>query len=1300
MGPNRQRRPREPLRGRGRGGRGGRGRGALATASPPGSSSILSQAEKDMVIDVLHHTASGGAVPVSEKHFDPSSGRCIRFQRNVPLTPLEILRRLYEGLGFPPDLTTQYVADLVADSKLPDFSSITELLLEDGNFQPFLVDSCFELFSHMVWYSREEAESNITPEEGDVILQEELESVQCLFDDSFIGKKNFDDNDTGDRELFFSFTENDVDVMVSIRIPDYYPQDPPSIFVCPRRHRTGGLPILAVLPSDTIKLTAVARRSVMDVAVEAINGLCGEACLVALLSSIRGAVSSISEIATPGAQQQSVPKPGADEEEKAALAAKRQTFASSLSGAKDPSSLSGSDENSSVPYTLPEKVTLGTVDNSSDVNQTRCEFLQHDEVLDECLKKEWEKLKSNGTLRESREGLPAFKMREELRRVVSSHRVVVVSGETGSGKTTQVPQYLYEFMCEEGRGSSANIVCTQPRRLAATSVALRVAGERDEPVGGVVGYTIRLENCVSKRTQITYCTTGILLRRMQVDKFLGRISHIVVDEIHERGVDTDVLLILLRDLLERRDDLTVVLMSATMDSELFAHYFGGSPIINISGRTFPVQVFHLEEIIPMVNYVLEDGSPYAMWEVRKEERRRNTRKQMLSIDINEVEDAREATTGHRELSSKLNVSGRTLDTLSRMNPDVINYELIESIVVYIDTVMQTRGAILVFLPGMAEITLCVEQLKSNPRLFNSCLIYNLHSSLGSAEQQGVFQRPPKGKRKVVVGTNIMETSITIDDAVFVIDSGKVRENRYDARKSLSQLVTVKTSKANCRQRQGRAGRVREGFCFRLFTSVQFEELDDHQLCEMHRVPLESLILQIYSLNLGDEVEYLRKALSPPDERVVRSGVKALTVLGALTMDKRLTSLGQHLANLPLDVRIGKMVIHGAILQCVDPVLTIAACLAVRTPFLSAADYQVEVEGIRRALSGGYVSDHLSSWFAYAKWVQVMHKEGPAAANKLCMKYYLSMPALRQIQATKQQYERFLCEAGLIECSTVPRGTRRFLYDPVVTLDDCVYESGGSRFNTNSGNVKCILSCIVAGLYPNVAQVKKSGGAKGCTRVILRTFDGAEAFIHPSSVAGREKTLASPLLVYVDKLKTSDIFLREVSMVMPLHIIFFGGGSLEYLPKYGELVVNEAIAFKCQSEDAVLLKHLKDQLDSVLSQKINDPKSWESTSSVVVRAILKLLEDGSTVSRGVTIVDRHQPRAPLTASLMAVESGDGIPKVGGTKNKGACFFCGEDGHTAHNCPRKLAAAKGGRSTRCFICGEWHHPTECDVVAPMP
>lgn len=1292
---------------------------------------MITNAGRDLIIDVLHHAASGGSVPVPEKHFDAKIGSRITFQRNSPLTPSEILQRLFEGLGFPRDLVTQYLTDLAQASEVPAFGDVSELLAEGGAFQPFLVRSSFELFNCMTWFAREESTETMTPDEGDALLEEEVATIESLFSDSFLGRNHFNDADTDDREIYFSFcTPEEKRILVVVRFPDYYPMETPSLYIQPQRSSsTEALPRLEVLPSCTKDISPGSRRAIMDAAVHAINGFVGTGCLLALVSAVHGAVSALE------ASQPASPTPQQDREavlkERAEAQQQRKAFLGALTG--KPQQHDGSngkntgvdvddeEQDRFIQVSMPEKVELATVDVDVVNRDTqRREFLYKDASLDASLKSSWAKLQKDGTLRKSRENLPAHKVRETLREALSKHNVVVIGGETGSGKTTQIPQFLYEFMCEEGHGSSANILCTQPRRLAATSVALRVAEERDEAVGGTVGYSIRLENCVSKKTQLTYLTTGIVLRRLQTDKFLGRVSHVVVDEIHERGVDTDFLLILLRDLVRRRTDLKVVLMSATMDSELFARYFDGAPVISIAGRTFPVKVMHLEQIIPEVRYTLEDGSPYEKISGDKETRRRNTRKNVLNLDLEDVEEDAEREKDQQKLARVTNASPKTLDTLTRMNFDLINYELIEYIVDYIDNTLRIPGAVLVFLPGMAEIQRCMEQLSYNPRLAKSCLFYNLHSSLGSSEQQGVFRRPPAGKRKVILGTNIMETSITIDDAVFVIDTGKAKENRYNARKSLSELVTVNISKANCRQRQGRAGRVQEGYCFRLFTEAQFESFEDHQLCEMHRVPLESLILQIYALHLGDEVEYLQKALTPPEERAIHSSVKVLTTLGALTAEKRLTSLGQHLANLPLDVRVGKMIIHGALLQCIDPVLTMAACLASRSPFLAAVDFRTEVENMRRAFAGETLSDQLASWFAYNKWATAVQQKGAGAARKVCQDCFLSPAALQQIQSTKRQYERYLVEAGFID-NTGATGRshvspNKFIFPPFTTMDDRVFEAGGQHFNDNSSSSRCILACLVAGLYPNVARMRVPRGPKGGNNhgghyggrpsVKFITFDGSECLVHPSSVAGKETSFTSPLVVYVDKVKTSATFLREVSVVAPLHVILFGSGNLEYLPKYEELCVDEMTAFRCRQDDATLLTHLKTQLDSALTQKINDPsKSWESISSVVVRAIVKLLKEDGGRAGALTIIDRRQPRAPLTEPLVPDGGAGGaaaqpaVPDDQPFKTNKSCYLCGESGHVSRYCPHNSTHNKGGPPVRCFICGQWHFPQDCTLVKPL-
>lgn len=1344
MGPNRQRGKRNlPQQKRG---------GTSGVQKPPRKiPSLVSSAARNLIADVLHHAATGGTVPVPEKHFDASLGAKITFRRNAPLSTVEVLGRVYEGLGFPRDLVAQYLVDLTQMGEFPSFSTVEDLLVVDGPFQPFLVQSCFELFNCMTLFRMDDNEMSSNDTHLDShFLDEELENVSVMFESQYIASKKFGDGeDDAYREAYFSMsTEEEQKILIAIRFPCTYPEEPPMIFVQPVLSPLpiGEVPSLSVAPNCTKDLSPVVRRLIMDTAVEVLAPLwslsdpCG--CLIPLLSALHSVVASIRSeepIAVATSASASPSRSELDEKRKAFLSYLRDVTndpgktGNNADGAQRTPENAGENGDTSKgsddyhgSLTLPERVALAEVivGSGEAPEKYTAEIFRRDKSLDEKLKAKWEKLNREGSLSEIRKKLPAYEARTSLRRSLQSSNVVVIGGETGSGKTTQVPQYLYEFCCEDGHGSIANIVCTQPRRLAATSVALRVAEERDDAVGGTVGYSIRLENCTSRHTQITYCTTGILLRRLQTDKYLKGVTHVVVDEIHERGVDTDFLLILLRDLLSYRKDLIVVLMSATMDSELFSHYFGGAPVLSIHGRTFPVQVFSLEEVIPLVGYHLESGSPYEKREKidRKSGGQRNARKPNADMYGDDLAAEMSELLEQKILSAKIRASPETIDTLSRMNFDEINYELIESIVLHIDHAIRIEGAVLIFMPGMAEIVRTMDQLQSNTRLQQRCIFYNLHSSLGSSSQQGVFARPPRGKRKVVIGTNIMETSITIDDAVYVIDCGKLKENRYNSRKCMSELVTVSTSKANCRQRQGRAGRVREGFCFRLFTSVQYDEMQDHQLCEMHRVSLDSLVLQIYSLNLGDEVEYLRKALSPPEEKAIHSSVNALMTLGALTREKRLTSLGQHLANLPLDVRIGKMIIHSALLHCVDPVLTMAACLSVRSPFLGAVELRAEVEEMRRAFSGSQLSDQLSSWYAYSKWISTLHEDGAAAAMRLCEKTLLSPNNLSQIQSTKRQYERYLSEAGFLDCAMNSNSSpQRFLFPPYVSLSNVVYESGGSAFNQNSGSSMCILACLVAGLYPNIARIKAPpkkrnpqfsansfhGGKKARSRYI--TFDGADCMIHPSSVAAKEPTLGSPsqLIVYVDKVKTSDVFLREVSCVLPLHVILFGSGKLEYLAPYKELCVDEVTAFQCEEDEAMLLMHFKDQLHSALTIKINDPsKSWESVSAVVVRAIIKLVNDNSTSGHALKVIDRRQPRTAVTDSLLQTENDtqnevdmetNSLSNTSSTRRHvRICFHCGESDHLVQNCPHKAEEKKGGPSVRCFICGMWHYPLFCSCA----
>ncbi|EPY18183.1 hypothetical protein STCU_10132 [Strigomonas culicis] len=308
-----------------------------------------------------------------------------------------------------------------------------------------------------------------------------------------------------------------------------------------------------------------------------------------------------------------------------------------------------------------------------------------------------------------------------------------------------------------------------------------------------------------------------------------------------------------------------------------------------------------------------------------------------------------------------------------------------------------------------------------------------------------------------------------------------------------------------------------------------------------------------------------------------------------------------------------------------------------------------------------------------------------------------------------QYERYLIDGGFLELragdgrQSGAARPNRFAFGVYETLEGSVYEAGGAYYNANSGSVRCLLACLVAGLYPNVASRKGGAPKRPGAPQRYHTFDGSECLIHPSSVAGREHQLPSSLVVYVDKIKTSCIFLREVSPVSPLHVILFCGGALQYVERYGELCVDERTAFACGQEDATLLTHIKQQFESALRAKINNPaQSWEQISSVVVRAIVRLLRDDA--GSKLRIIDRNAPRAPLTANLAAEEPGAspgaGVVEVADQpfKTNKSCFLCGHTGHVSRYCPHNAGQKGGGPPVRCFICGEWHYPQDCPVPAP--
>ncbi|XP_014670430.1 PREDICTED: ATP-dependent RNA helicase DHX36-like [Priapulus caudatus] len=529
-----------------------------------------------------------------------------------------------------------------------------------------------------------------------------------------------------------------------------------------------------------------------------------------------------------------------------------------------------------------------------------------------------------------RRNLPSYAMQQKIVETIKQNQVVVLSGETGCGKTTQVPQFILDDYIKRGDGSLCRVACTQPRRISAITVAERVADERAEPCGGCsTGYQIRLQSRLPREQgSIMYCTTGIMLRWLTSDRVLSRVSHIVLDEVHERDLQSDFLIIIVRDILPLRPDLKLILMSATLNADQFSTYFGTCPMLHIPGYTFPVTEYLLEDVVEMTRYFPEGKA-------LQQEKRDSRRKQRLLCQedvMRQEEYSSQFPVYLRTLQGRYSV--HTVDAIRVMNTEIVDHQLILAVMRHIVTGIREEGAILTFLPGWSDIS-NVNKLLSSDTMFRSksFLVIPLHSMMPTVSQKEVFNRPPPGVRKIILATNIAETSITIDDVVFVIDCGKTKMKKFDVENNITTLKAEWVALANAKQRSGRAGRVQAGYCFHLYNRLQQSLMDAYQLPEILRTPLEELCLQVKLLRLGLVQPFVSRAMEPPSDAVLTLALRNLTTLNALDENEDLTALGFHLARMPTDPHTGKMILFAAMFRCLDPVLTIAASLSFKDAFV-------------------------------------------------------------------------------------------------------------------------------------------------------------------------------------------------------------------------------------------------------------------------------------------------------------------------------------------------------------------------------
>ncbi|KAK0708586.1 P-loop containing nucleoside triphosphate hydrolase protein [Lasiosphaeris hirsuta] len=685
----------------------------------------------------------------------------------------------------------------------------------------------------------------------------------------------------------------------------------------------------------------------------------------------------------------------------------------------------------------------------------------------------------------SRMQLPMWQFRQQVVELVDREQVVIICGETGCGKSTQVPSFLLEHQLLLGK--PCKIYCTEPRRISAISLARRVSeelGEDKRDLGtprSLVGYSIRLESNTSRETRLVFATTGIVMRMLEGSNDLSEITHLVLDEVHERSIDSDFLLIVLKKLLLRRKDLKVVLMSATVDADKFSSYLGGAPVLTVPGRTFPVQVAYLEDAVELTGYCL-DQKP-----------------QEKVAELDDDLEAEADNSSKPELIKELkNYSPRTRNTLAQMDEYRIDFDLMVQLItrIAVDPFYAPYSkAVLVFLPGIAEIRTLNDMLSGDRMFADQWLVYPLHSTIATEDQEAAFLVPPPGMRKIVLATNIAETGITIPDVTCVIDTGKHREMRFDERRQLSRLIDTFISRANAKQRRGRAGRVQEGLCFHLFTKYRHDKvMSDHQTPEMLRLSLQDLAIRVKICKIGGIEETLGEALDPPSAKNMRRAIDALVDVRALTAStEELTPLGLQLARLPLDVFLGKLILLGAVFKCLDMAITVAAILSSKSPFVAPFGQRNQADTIRKAFRKGD-SDLLTVYNAYSAWKRVCQAAtGGGAEFQFCRKNFLSPPTLANIEDLKGQLLVSIVDSGFLQMTTEERQALNRLRFGGKRRQQVFFDVP-TRVNINSDNDVVCQSVIAWSFYPKLLIRDVSGG-KG-----LRNVGNNQTIsLHPSSV---------------------------------------------------------------------------------------------------------------------------------------------------------------------------------------------------------
>ena len=611
-------------------------------------------------------------------------------------------------------------------------------------------------------------------------------------------------------------------------------------------------------------------------------------------------------------------------------------------------------------------------------------------------------------IREQRESLPMAKYRSELIKAIKEHQVLVVQSETGSGKTTQIPQYLVE----EGFG---RICCTQPRRVAAMSVAARVADEMDVKLGKEVGYSIRFEDCTSERTIIKYMTDGMLLREFLSQPDLSNYHVIIVDEAHERSMTTDIVMGLVKDIARfRGDDVRVIISSATLNAQKFSEYFDNAPVFTVPGRRFEVEILHAK-------------AP---------------------------------------------------------EPDYLEACMVTVLQIHAS---QPKGDILVFLPGQDEIETVEEGLRLRTKGLGSSLgelvLAPVYATLPSEQQAKIFEPTPEGARKVVLATNIAETSVTIPGIVYVIDPGFCKQKSYSSKSAVESLLVVPVSRAGAKQRAGRAGRMQNGKCFRLYTKWSYlNDMEEDTTPEILRTNLSQVVLVLLSLGIDNLVEF--DFLDAPPADALLKSLEHLYALGALNSRGQLTKLGRRMAELPLDPMMAKALLSSETYGCSDEVATICAMLSVNNAiFYRPKEKKVMADAARAKFARGGGGDHIVLLNCYNQW------RDSGFSTQWCFENFVQTRTIRRARDVRDQLEA-LMERVELEC-----------------------------VSAGSGDISNILKAMTAGFFYHACKLQRNG--------TYRTIKNPHTVqTHPSSSLSRSES-PPRWVIYHELVLTSKEFMRTL-----------------------------------------------------------------------------------------------------------------------------------------------------------------------------